>query len=60
MRLSTIIVAVVLRIFPNPEPPNRPMSTPEDVIWKRREFDAIKRDAQLMGIDVDLERAGRE
>lgn len=60
MRLGDIIKAIAQKIAPLPDPPkDRKMSTPEDVRWMRRSSESIKRDAEMLGIDVRLEGRGR-
>jgi hypothetical protein len=61
MRLGEIMQAIINRVAPPPQPPlDRATTTADDVRWKRRQADALLRDAQVLGIDVDLERGERQ
>lgn len=59
MKLGQLLAMIVARIAPPPAPPERPMSTPDTVRWQRRQVEALKREADMLGVDVSLDRADR-
>ena len=59
VNVSDIMRGIVNKLAPLPEPPpDRKLSTPEDVRWMQRSGESLKRDAEMLGIDVHLESRG--
>lgn len=58
--LRGIVRAITPQPSPLPEPPSdRRMSTAEDVRWMQRDGERIKREAEMLGIDVRLKEYDR-
>lgn len=57
MRLSEYLASIVARLTGPPPPPSRPMSTPEDVRWKRLQLESLRREADMLEIDSRFEQA---
>lgn len=58
MKLTELFASIVARLASPPPPPDRPISTSEDVRWQRRRLEALKREADMLGIDSSLDQAG--
>lgn len=60
MTLGEIVQSIVMRWSArSAAPPGRVLPTPEQIRWAQAEKEALIRRAQMLDVDIDLERSGR-